>query len=87
MKYTCPCCGYLTLDEEPPDTYEICKICFWENDGGQFRNLDYSGGANEVSLKQAQRNFLSFGACEKEYVKFVRQPNKENIKDPNWRIY
>lgn len=28
MKYICPCCGYKTLDEEPTDTYEICKICF-----------------------------------------------------------
>jgi hypothetical protein len=31
MKYTCPCC-YKTLGEEPPDTYEICEICFWEDD-------------------------------------------------------
>lgn len=36
MKYTCPCCGYKTLDEEPTDTYAICKICFWEDDGVQF---------------------------------------------------
>jgi rubrerythrin len=28
MKYTCPCCGYKTLDEEPPGTYDICKIVF-----------------------------------------------------------
>ncbi|MDR2992886.1 MAG: hypothetical protein LBV11_03505, partial [Bacillus cereus] len=25
MKYTCPCCGYRTLEEEPPGTYEICN--------------------------------------------------------------
>ncbi|QQP14929.1 hypothetical protein FJQ98_10875 [Lysinibacillus agricola] len=64
----------------------MCKICFWEDDRIQFSDPDYRGGANEVSLKQAQQ-FLSFGACEKEYVKFVRQPNKEDIKDVNWRIY
>ncbi len=53
MKYTCPCCGYKTLEEEPPGTYEICNICFWEDDSVQFKEPDYEGGANEVSLKQA----------------------------------
>ncbi|MBN6888739.1 hypothetical protein JRF95_19980 [Cytobacillus horneckiae] len=33
MKYTCLCCGNKTLNEEPPDTYEICETCFWEDDG------------------------------------------------------
>lgn len=59
MKYTCPCCGYKTLDEEPTDTNEICKIGFWEDDGVQFRDPDYEGGANKVSLRQAQKTFLS----------------------------
>ncbi|MEV5113035.1 hypothetical protein MRBL20_001149 [Peribacillus frigoritolerans] len=38
MKYTCPCCGYKTLDEEPPGTYDICSICFCEDDGVQLVN-------------------------------------------------
>jgi len=29
-KYTCPCCGYKTLDDE--HEYEICPICYWEDD-------------------------------------------------------
>ena len=85
MKYTCPCCGYKTLDEEPTDTDAICEICFWHDDGVQFRDPDYEGGANEVSLKQAQKNFINFGACEEYCIKFVRKPNKEDIKDPNWK--
>ncbi|WP_285616306.1 CPCC family cysteine-rich protein, partial [Pseudobacillus badius] len=83
MKYTCPCCGYKTLDEEPTDTYEICEICFWEDDGVQFRDPDYEGGANEVSLRQAQHNFIKFGACDKGSLKFVRHPNNSDIKDNN----
>ena len=39
VKYTCPCCGYKTLDEEPPNTYDICEICFWEDDGFQYNIL------------------------------------------------
>ncbi|KRE57465.1 CPCC family cysteine-rich protein [Paenibacillus sp. Soil750] len=85
MKYTCPCCGYKSLDEEPTDTYEICKICFWEDDGVQFRDPDYEGGANEVSLRQGQANFIKFGACEERCIEFVRKLTINDIKDPDWR--
>ena len=87
LKYTCPCCGYKTLDEEPTDTYEICKICFWEDDGLQFQKPDYEGGANEVSLRQAQKNFTDFGVSEKRFSEFVRKPNKKDIKDLNWKPF
>lgn len=85
MKYSCPCCGYKTLDEEPTDSYEICKICFWEDDGVQFRDPDYEGGANIVSLRQAQKNFIKFGACQEDYIELVRKPNENDIKDLNWK--
>lgn len=84
--YTCPCCGYKTLDEMPPGTYDICEICFWEDDGIQFDNPDYRGGANHVSLREAQKNFLEFGACEKEMIFFVREPNENDVKDEDWEI-
>ncbi len=29
-RFECPCCGYLTLDER--GTYDICPVCFWEDD-------------------------------------------------------
>lgn len=29
-KFTCPCCGCLTLDER--GGYDICPVCFWEDD-------------------------------------------------------
>ncbi|MBD2546814.1 CPCC family cysteine-rich protein, partial [Planktothricoides raciborskii] len=31
--YPCPCCGYHTLTAPPPETYSICPICCWEDDG------------------------------------------------------
>ncbi|ARK32564.1 CPCC family cysteine-rich protein [Halalkalibacter krulwichiae] len=85
MKYTCPCCGYKTLEEELTDTFEICEICFWEDDGLQFQNPDYEGGANEVSLRQAQKNFIAFGACQKEYIESVKKPDENDRKDSNWK--
>jgi hypothetical protein len=84
MKYTCPCCGYKTLDEEPPGTYEICTICLWEDDSVQFNDPDYTGGANNVSLKVAQNNYIKFGASEQRFKRNVRVPNIDDEKDPNW---
>lgn len=85
-KYTCPCCGYKTLTEEPPGTYEICSICFWEDDPIQFNDPFYEGGANGISLMEAQRNYQEFGACEKEMIKNVRKPNIDDEKDINWKM-
>lgn len=56
-RYRCPCCGKLTLDECPPGTYNICSICGWEDDPVQFENIDYEGGANIESLRQARDKF------------------------------
>jgi len=78
-KFTCPCCGYNTLNEKPPGTYDICSICFWEDDGIQFDDPDYVGGANYVSLREAQLNFKKFGACEERVMKFVRKPNERDV--------
>lgn len=85
MKYPCPCCGYKTLDEEPPGTYDICEICFWEDDDIQFEDPDYEGGANVPSLNQARKNYLAFGACERRCLEFVRKPTKYDEQATNWK--
>ena len=85
MKNPCPCCGYKTLDDIPPGTYEICEICFCEDDIVQFKNPNYEGGANAVSLLMAQRNFATFGACDEACVDVVRKPTRMDERDINWR--
>ncbi len=80
MKYECPCCGNLTLDEKPPGTFIICPVCFWEDDDIQFYNPDYTGGANKVSLKQARISYLNFGASNKEFIDSVRLPLESEKK-------
>ncbi|MFM2267022.1 MAG: hypothetical protein RL757_463 [Bacteroidota bacterium] len=85
LKYTCPCCGYKTLDRE--DTfYDLCPVCFWETDPFQLANPDYKGGANRPSLQEAQQNFLIFGACEKDVFPYVRLPLENEKKDENFKI-
>jgi len=76
-KFPCPCCGYVTLSEEPPGTFEICPVCFWEDDDSQVRDLEYAGGANTVSLREARRNFADFGAIAAEFREKVRGPSDE----------
>ena len=79
MKYPCPCCGYLTFEYEPNGDYDICPVCFWEDDLVQQKNPDFEGGANLVSLNQAKENFKMFGACERKYITNVRKPNEDEI--------
>jgi len=81
----CPCCGYDTLGEELGH-YDICPICFWEDDPLQFENPALEGGANEASLKQAQENYGKFGACEKEMIDKVIRPDNLYKRNPNWKI-
>ncbi|MBQ5602468.1 MAG: hydrolase [Clostridia bacterium] len=76
-KYKCPCCGFYTLDI--PMEYDICPVCYWEDDPAQRKDETYDGGANKVSLIQARKNYKEFGACEDWLLKFVRQPNPEEL--------
>ena len=52
----CPCCGNHTLSEV--GEYEVCPICFWEDDPVQLSDLNYVGGANRCSLNQARAEWL-----------------------------
>lgn len=81
MLYTCPCCGYKTFGSEPPGTFEICDICFWEDDNIQFHNPFYKGGANHISLKQAQENYRNIGVSKEDMKRYVRTPNANDIFD------
>ena len=75
--HPCPCCGYLTLDEAPPGTFDICKVCFWEDDNVQFHDPYYEGGANRVSLNQARANYREHGVSELRFTANVRTPRPE----------
>ncbi len=80
-KYQCPCCGHYTLAKRPDNTFQICPVCFWEDDGVQFDDPDYEGGANEMSLNQARRNFKNFGAIDLQFKNQVRPPLNEEVED------
>ena len=73
-RYRCPCCDNFTLDEKPTGSYDICPICFWEDDPVQYHDPDFDGAANEMSLNQARANYRLFGATDEEHLTYVRKP-------------
>ena len=77
-RYRCPCCGYYTFTE-PCGSYEICPVCYWENDAVQNDNPDYVGGANKCSLNESRNNYKKAGACEERFLPYVRQPLPEEM--------
>lgn len=71
--------------EEPPGSDDICLVCFWEDDLAELRWPAFAGGANAVSLVEAQRNFAKLGAIEERFAGDVRAPTPNEPLDPEWR--
>ena len=76
-RFTCPCCGYLTLHERRLGSYAVCPVCRWEDDPAQSRRPDLAGGANRMSLNAARANFLRIGAKSDRYLGTVRRPRDD----------
>jgi hypothetical protein len=84
--FPCPCCGYLVF-ANPPGSYELCLICFWEDDLLQLGFPLLAGGANQLSLYDSQQQFVRCGACEERFVKNVRPPLADEQRDETWRLF
>ncbi|HEX7887861.1 MAG TPA: CPCC family cysteine-rich protein [Ramlibacter sp.] len=82
-RFTCPCCGYLTLGDWP-GSYEICDVCSWEDDLVQLLDPWYGGGANRPCLVDAQSSFAG-GSAIPESLKSVKGVQAGEGRDPQWR--
>jgi hypothetical protein len=72
----CPACGHLVfdLDDGWPGSYDICDVCWWEDDPVQFRWPFRRGGANGGSLFEWQQKLGDAG------------PSATDVPvDPHWR--
>ncbi len=57
---SCPCCGRRTIAER--GRYDICTVCWWEDDGMDNNDADIASSPNYgISLTQARYNFIKFG--------------------------
>jgi hypothetical protein len=73
--FRCPCCGYLTLPER--GGYDICPVCFWEDD--HDADVVRGGPNGRLSLTEARANYVRFGACEERFLEKVRPPRPEEM--------
>lgn len=83
--FACPCCGFATLREA--GCYEICPLCFWEDDGQDDPDAaENHGGPNYVSLVEARINFIKFGASDIKNKEHVRRPSAEDINMRQYKL-
>lgn len=79
IRFNCPCCRFPTLDERC--TWEICLLCWWEDDGQDdpFADEVWGGPNYHLSLTEGRRNFYKFyqkfdlGSKDKFTTRTVRQ--------------
>ena len=57
--HACPCCGETRFAEG--GSYEICLVCNWEDDPAQADDVDFAGGANQMSLRDARSYWQNAG--------------------------
>src|SRR5688572_28713454 len=58
--YTCPCCGFRTLPGA--GNYDLCPVCFWEDDGMHDNDADSVEGPNGITLAEGQRLYQRYGS-------------------------
>jgi hypothetical protein len=76
-KLACPCCGCLTLASH--GTYEICPVCFWEDDFTVDPLDDLN--PNNMCLFDARANFAAWGAVDPELVHWTRPPRPDEAPE------
>ena len=73
----CLCCGFKTLSH--PEAFELCEVCWWQDDGQDDSDADEIRGTvnGKLSLREARRNFRAFGAADRRFVSHVRMPRAD----------
>jgi rubredoxin len=82
--FTCPCCGFKTLPESPPDSHGICPLCGWQDDSDGCVYAADATGPNKLSLIESQANFLGGKLNPKGGGTFCREEFSYE-RDPQWR--
>jgi hypothetical protein len=75
--YRCACCHYKTLFGR--GGFEICPVCYWEDDGQDDPDTEIAlGGPNgTLSLSEARSNFQRLGVVEERFKMHVRSPTAD----------
>jgi hypothetical protein len=73
----CPCCGYQTIAYR--GNYDICRVCWWEDDGYDNESASAISGANKISLVEGRANFLKHGIYDP-----LRGDLRKRQEPPEW---
>jgi hypothetical protein len=75
----CLCCGFRTISK--PEAFELCEVCWWQDDGQDDSDADEIRGTvnGKLSLSGARRNFKSFGAADERFVSHVRAARADEL--------
>ncbi len=59
-------------------TYDVCPICYWEDDGRIIDGEFFETGC-QLPLSEAQANYRKYGAMRKDLARAVRKPTKDDV--------
>ena len=90
----CAVCGKHEFPEM--DSFDICPLCGWEDDGVQNDDHNYAGGANSLSVNEARIEFflltnestkVAAEECKKVYGEkcraiYTRYAGLHRVKEP-----
>jgi hypothetical protein len=71
---------------EHRDGYTIYPVCGWQDDVVQLLDIDFRGGANKPSLREARENYKAFGANSPASVPHARAPTDDEKPKESSRI-
>ena len=80
--HPCPCCGHKTLPGR--GDYDLCPVCWWEDEG--VEPWEYSG-PNGQTLVEAQQEYLAERRPYRRRPGKVRRPRRHEARDPDWRPF
>jgi hypothetical protein len=75
----CLCCGHKTLSL--PDAFELCQVCWWQDDGQDDRDADVVRKTvnGDLSLSEGRRNFTQYQAAHPRFLAHVRKAREEEL--------
>ena len=75
----CPCCGFITIPNNGDALAYICPICFWEIDLFIRSQEEPSDQNHGLSLLEARKNYLKYGAVMPSLKTYCRKPKESEF--------
>lgn len=73
MNYKCPCCGFYTFKQKPAGSYDICPVCFGEDDMIQLENMYTENQLVKIAKREnnKKRNYLVVNKIQGKHIPVI----------------